>query len=121
MSASYPKHSTAFSFASHDPPGVGVKTKPPQHTGRWLAFVVAWALSAALAAHYLKRGWWPHDAGTLAQSAERVLYGELPHRDFDEVFTGGVTFLHALAFRIFGTSLVSLRFVLFAFFLAWVP
>src|SRR5438046_2028552 len=95
--------------------------KLPQRTPWWLALGVAWALSAALAAHYLKRGWWPHDAGTLAQSAERVLHGELPHRDFDETFTGGVTFLHALAFWVFGTNLDSLRFVLFTFLIAWVP
>lgn len=69
----------------------------------------------------LKRGWVPHDEGALAQSAERVLQGELPHRDFDEIYTGGLTYLNAAAFRVFGTELSSPRYVLYLFFLAWVP
>ncbi len=47
--------------------------------------------------------------------------GELPHRDFDETYTGGLTFANALSFRVFGVNLASLRFVLFAFFVAWIP
>ncbi len=57
----------------------------------------------------------------MGHSAERVLAGELPHRDFDEIYTGGLSYLHALAFRTLGTNLISLRVVLFIFFLAWVP
>src|ERR1019366_4691706 len=59
--------------------------------------------------------------GTYAQSAERVLHGELPHRDFDDVYSGGLAYLDALAFRELGTNLASLRIVLFVFFMAWVP
>lgn len=69
----------------------------------------------------LGRGWIPADDGTLAQSAERVLQGQLPHRDFDDVYTGGLACLNAAAFRILGTNLWTLRLVLFAIFLAWVP
>ncbi|MGD0841822.1 MAG: glycosyltransferase family 39 protein [Candidatus Acidiferrales bacterium] len=63
----------------------------------------------------------PHDDGMLAQSAERALQGQLPHRDFDEVYTGGLSYLHAAAFKLFGTNLFSLREMLFIFFLLWVP
>src|SRR5438309_1209448 len=87
----------------------------------WLVLGVAWVLGAAVGGHYLRRGWVPHDAGSLAQSAERVLAGELPHRDFDDIYTGGLSFLHALAFRLFGTTLLSLRLVLLMAFLAWLP
>ena len=66
-------------------------------------------------------GWIPFDDGALAQSAERLLQGQLPHRDFDEVYTGGLTWLNAGAFRLLGTNLLSLRLVLFAVFLCWVP
>ena len=65
--------------------------------------------------------WIPFDDGTLAQSAERVMQGQLPHRDFDELYTGGLSALNAAAFRLIGTNLWSLRLVLFAVFLAWVP
>ena len=60
------------------------------------------------------RGWIPHDEGTLAQTAHRVLLGQLPHRDFDELYTGGLTFAHAAAFMLWGENLASLRFVLLA-------
>jgi len=86
----------------------------------WLALLVVWAISIGYMATHLKRGWVPHDEGTLGQSAERVLNGELPHRDFDD-YTGGLTFLHALAFREFGINSASMRIVLFAFFAIWVP
>ena len=87
---------------------------------RWLALLVVWAISIGYMATHLKRGWVPHDEGTLGQSAERVLNGELPHRDFVD-YTGGLTFVHALAFREFGINLASMRIVLFAFFVIWVP
>jgi hypothetical protein len=74
-----------------------------------------------LAWHYLDRGWVPHDEGTLAQSAERWLQGELPHRDFDEIYTGGLSALHALSFRVFGDALTSMRIPLFALFAAFLP
>ncbi len=80
-----------------------------------------WVISALLAVAWIDHGWIPHDEGTLAQSAERVLAGELPHRDFDEGYTGGLSFLNAAAFRVFGTNLLSLRLPLLLFFLAWVP
>ncbi|CAN5919031.1 hypothetical protein BH11GEM1_BH11GEM1_31170 [soil metagenome] len=66
-------------------------------------------------------GWIQFDDGALAQSAERLLQGQLPHRDFDEVYTGGLTWLNAGAFRLLGTNLLTLRLVLFAVFLGWVP
>jgi len=50
----------------------------------------------------------------LGQSAERVLHGELPQRDFDDVYTGGLSMLHAAAFRALGVRLHSLRLVLLA-------
>jgi hypothetical protein len=72
-------------------------------------------------AGYSKRGWVPHDEGTFGGSAERVLNGQLPHQDFDERYTGGLTFLNALAFRALGINSASLRIVLLGFFVAWVP
>ncbi len=70
---------------------------------------------------HLGRGWIPGDDGTLGQSAERVMQGQLPHRDFDDVYTGGLAWMNAAAFRLLGTNLWTLRLVLFAFFVAWVP
>jgi len=85
----------------------------------WVLAVV-WLLSLVYMAAHVQRGWVPHDEGTLGLSAERVLQGQLPHRDFDD-YTGGLTFVHAMAFRLFGINSLSMRMVLFAFFVPWVP
>jgi hypothetical protein len=85
--------------------------------------IAAWVLclaSGAYALRFLTRGWIPHDEGTIGQSAERVLAGELPHRDFDEVYTGGLTYLNAAAMRVAGMNLRAPRVLLFAAFLAYV-
>lgn len=78
----------------------------------------------ALAAVYMYQradiGWIPFDDGYLGHSAERVLQGELPHRDFDDIYTGGLAFMHGAAFRLFGVKLIVLRWVLFAFSLLFV-
>ena len=83
--------------------------------------LLTWIASAAYVLPFVDRGWIAHDEGTLAQSADRVMRGEVPHRDFDEGYTGGLSYLHAFAFRLFGTNLRALRFVLLAGFLAFVP
>ncbi len=95
-----------------------IRTNPNRF---WLLLLIVWALSASYAAMDLKRGWIPHDDGAFAQSAERALNGELPHRDFDEIYTGGLAFANALAFRVLGANFGSLRIVLFVCFVAWVP
>ena len=83
--------------------------------------VVVWVLSLIWLGAFLRDNWVPHDDGMLAQSAERVLQGQLPHRDFDEVYTGGLSYLHAAAFKLFGMNLFSLRLMLLMFFALWVP
>ena len=85
------------------------------------AFLVVWTLSVAWLGLFLRDNWVPHDDGMLAESAQRVLQGQLPHRDFDEVYTGGLSYLHAAAFKLFGTNLFSIRLMLLIFFAAWVP
>jgi hypothetical protein len=54
----------------------------------------------------------PHDDGTIGQAAERILHGELPHRDFDDPYTGLLSFVNAAAFRVLGVSILSARLVL---------
>jgi hypothetical protein len=83
--------------------------------------VLVWALSVAYVWALLDRGWVPHDEGALAESALRVLRGEVPHRDFDEIYSGGLSYLNALAFTIWGDRLVSMRYMAFLAFAGWVP
>ena len=93
--------------------------RPPAH---WRAVLIGVLVVAALYVWWqLGRGWIPIDDGPVAQSAERVMRGEVPHRDFVELYTGGLAYLNAAAFWLLGTNLWTLRLVLFAAFLAWVP
>jgi Dolichyl-phosphate-mannose-protein mannosyltransferase len=92
----------------------------PSSRGRLLLAVVL-LLSALYMTLELKRGWVPSDEGTLSESAEHVVRGELPHRDYHDGYTGVLGYLNAAAFRVFGTNLASMRYMLFLFFLAWVP
>jgi hypothetical protein len=84
-----------------------------------IAAVALWILCGIYASQFIYRGWIPHDEGTIGQSAERVLAGELPHRDFEEVYTGGLTYLHAAGMKLFGVNLRAPRLVAFAFFMAF--
>ncbi len=71
------------------------------------------------AALLLDRSWIPHDEGTLGETALRVLGGQLPHRDFSPVYTGGLAYWNALSFGLFGINLLALRILLFLSFLGF--
>jgi hypothetical protein len=91
----------------------------------WLVHLIVLGAVLAIAAvcvgAHIGSGWVPADDGILSQSALRVMQGQLPHRDFAEIYTGGLSVIHALAFRVFGINLLSLRICAFLFFLAWIP
>jgi hypothetical protein len=90
-------------------------------SARRLIFVLVWVLSVVYIATLIDRGWAPPDEGFLGQTAERMLGGEVPHRDFDDFYTGGLTALHALTFKFLGVRLIALRAVLFGAVVLWVP
>lgn len=58
----------------------------------------------------------PHDEGLLGQSANRFMSGELPHRDFDDPYTGFLNVIHSFAFYVFGDHISSLRYFNFTVF-----
>jgi Dolichyl-phosphate-mannose-protein mannosyltransferase len=91
-------------------------------TTRWSSLIVlfVWLCSAIYLGRNLNSRWVPADEGTLGQSAERVLHGEMPHRDFDDPYTGGLAYIDAFIFKLFGINLFWLRLFLFACFLIWV-
>lgn len=84
-----------------------------------LTLIVLLCIGAFVLFQDLDRGWVPHDEGALGQAAERVLHGEVPHRDFDDPYSGLLTYAHAAGFRIAGISVNSLRWPLFVFSLLW--
>ncbi len=86
-----------------------------------MVYLPALAVAAIYLWRFVGRGWIPHDEGMLAQIAERILAGQLPHRDFEDPYTGGLGYLHAMSFLVFGVRMLSLRIVLFLAALAWMP
>lgn len=88
---------------------------------RGLALLVVLIVSSLYVLRHLDRGWVPFDDGALAQAAERALRGELPHRDFDDIYTGGLALWDALVFRAAGINLLALRDALFMLFVLWMP
>lgn len=65
-------------------------------------------LAAALVRNSIFTQFGLGDDGAMAHMADRVLHGDVPHRDFDEIWTGGWSVFQAQIFRVFGTSLTVL-------------
>jgi hypothetical protein len=99
----------------------GVSSTSHDQVLRWVVLAAVLLIAGTYVGLRIGNGWVPADDGTLAQSALRVLQGQLPHRDYAEIYTGGLSMIHALAFRTLGVNLMSLRICVFLFFLAWIP
>src|SRR6266851_2684491 len=52
------------------------------------------------------------DEGYFLDLSQRVLDGQLPYRDFTTYYTPGVFYLFALAFKLFGTNLLTIRYLM---------
>jgi hypothetical protein len=85
--------------------------KPAARSYR-IALLVTLAITTIYLGMLGSQGWIAHDEGLLAHSADRVLAGETPHIDFQDPYTGGLSYWHAQVFRVLGTSLTSLRTIL---------
>ena len=85
-----------------------------------LLMAVVCLASVVLLASRLHTGFLPQDDPALGQLAERTLHGELPNVDFHDDFTGGLSYLDALALRMFGVRMISPRIMLLLFFVPWI-
>src|SRR5688500_5843408 len=83
--------------------------------------LTVWAIAAALFVSRGGRGWGTHAEGTDAPTAGRVRAGELPHRDSEDPYPGGLAYVNAGAMRLFGVNLRSPRALLVAAFLLCIP
>jgi len=89
-----------------------IKPRATVGQARWLPLVIALGLTLVYLWPHFCEGWIPHDEGMLGQTAQRVLQGEMPHRDFDDMYTGGLTYMHAAAMQLLGIRLSSMRWLL---------
>jgi len=79
--------------------------------------ILAIGVSVFITLDRIDSGWIPHDEGQLGQAATRILDGQLPHRDFDDMYTGGLSYLNAFSMQTFGANSLSMRLMLFAWFI----
>ena len=86
----------------------------PTRRQMWLALAVVCASNIALLWFFHNRYWYPTDDGFYAHIADRLLSGEVLNRDIQDIHPGYIHFVHALAFRLFGLDLVSLRYPMLA-------
>ncbi len=95
---------------------------PTAHLGgagvaRLVAVVVGAAsllIALAVLLHFHDHFWSAPDEGAYAHVAERVLAGETLNGTVQAIHLGYVSFVNALAFKVFGVDLVSLRYPLLA-------
>jgi hypothetical protein len=93
----------------HQPARHGKETSGggPQHV--WVGGLSSVVVAFAVLWTVVPYGMFPHDEGQYGESAVRILAGELPHRDFHEIYSGGLSYWHALLFWLFGEQLIVLR------------
>jgi hypothetical protein len=88
---------------------------------RWLLLCTTWLLSAAIVINHRRDAFYDVDEGLLGETAERVMQGQLPHRDFVDVYTGALGAIDAVGFRVWGVSAETTRTVLAIVTLLWIP
>lgn len=76
------------------------------------AFLIVIAFNTLVLTYFHNRFWWPPDEGVYAHVADRVQRGEVLNSDVEEIHSGYHNFIHAGAFAIFGTKLLSMRYPL---------
>lgn len=86
---------------------------------RWA--IGTWSACVLYHATFFDRRWIPHDEGTLGQAAWRVLKGQVPHRDFDGMYTGLLDYVHAGAMSMVGVHLLTPRLVMLLAVMLWLP
>ncbi|HWZ59868.1 MAG TPA: glycosyltransferase family 39 protein [Gemmatimonadaceae bacterium] len=88
---------------------------------RHLLLLLTWLAAGVLVVCHHRDAFYDVDEGQLGETAERVMHGELPHRDFVDVYTGGLAVIDAAGFRVWGVSAETMRTVLLVATLLWIP
>ena len=71
--------------------------------------------SLSVLLYFYNQFWYPPDDGAYAHVADRILSGEVLNLDIHDVHMGYINFLHAIALKLFGYDMASLRIPLVIF------
>ena len=93
---------------------------PSQELPWWAWDLLAMAVAAFDLSLHLFRNWVSFVEGQLGLSASLVRHGQWPHRDFNDVYSGGLALLDAGAQRLFGDDIIALRIPLGIATILWV-
>ena len=91
-------------------------TQPRAKSATCFFLLLTVSVSTLLLAARIRAAFDPADDPVLAHAAERVLHGQRPHVDFHDVYSGGLSYLGAASFKMFGTTLLAPRIMLLLFF-----
>lgn len=77
-----------------------------------LSAVLLAILATMIMWQFHDQNWWAPDDGAYAHIAERLLKGEVLNGSIYDIHFGLVHFIHAASFKLFGTSIVGMRYPL---------
>lgn len=93
-------------------PSISILERSSLPSSRRLSAICLAILATAIVWHFHDRNWWAPDDGAYAHIAERLLNGEVLNGSIFDHHLGLVHFVHAAAFKVFGISMVGLRYPL---------
>ena len=96
------------------------ETQPRVRFASYFFLLLTVSVSTLLLAARIHDTFDPSDDPVLAHAAERVFHGERPHVDFHDVYTGGLSYVGAASFKMFGTTMLAPRIMLLLFFVPFV-
>jgi hypothetical protein len=92
------------------------RLQPQTKFASYVLLLLTVSVSTLLLAARIHDAFDPADDPVLAHAAERVLHGQRPHVDFHDVYTGGLSYVGAASFKMFGTNMMAPRITLLLFF-----
>jgi hypothetical protein len=84
----------------------------PEATLHRVSAIFLAILATMMVWQFHDQNWWGPDDGAYAHIAERLLKGEVLNGSIYDIHLGLVHFIHAATFKLFGTSIVGLRYPL---------
>jgi len=77
-----------------------------------LLSVIVIIFHAVLLWHFHDQFWWVQDEGNYVHVADRMLGGEILHKQVQDFHSAPIHLIHAASLKLFGKDLVSLRYPL---------
>jgi hypothetical protein len=97
-----------------DLPPVASRGQPWVSAGNREAWLVMFGIASIVLLYAWSGQFWVDlvDEGYFLDLSQRVLNGALPYRDFSTYYTPGIFYLFAAAFKVFGTNLLVIRYLM---------